>query len=145
MALIAALPILPKLEELQWQLFRGFGEAGLRALAQHCPSLRSLDCASDEVTDVDLIALVRGCPALRTLKLLSCDEWLTDPFLYALAQHCRYLEELRLPGWGWTPTRSAVVEVIAACTLLRTMQDGFQASTLVVSAGRLRRLTISTY
>lgn len=71
-ALLAALSSLPYQELLQWRLQDSLGDAGLMALAQHCPKLRSLDCTCVEVTDAGLTALVRGCPGLRTLAVWYC-------------------------------------------------------------------------
>ena len=56
----------------------------LKALAQTCPLLESLDLKHLNITDCGVVALARGCPALTNLDV-SCCSGITDTSISALA------------------------------------------------------------
>ena len=86
----------------------------LRALGTHCPSLKHVDLgvwAWLEISDVEIIAMVKGCPLLESIELSSwnCASEIagegevfvptvsvTNAALYAIAQHCPHLKLFKI-------------------------------------------------
>ncbi len=73
---------------------------GLRAVAKGGSKLTRLKLDSDRITDEGLSALAEGCPELTTLKLWDCNK-ITDNGLRALANSCPKLTWLELWGSQW--------------------------------------------
>jgi hypothetical protein len=152
-ALTAVLPSLRSLEELHWLATSGFGDAGLYAVAKHCPRLRALTCRCVDVTDAGLTAVLQRCASLRVLTLSwSPKDRVSNAFLRAVATHGTNLEELRLPSKGDARRfdLGVVAAMVQACKYLRVLRvsdsllSNLQAKLEGVRQGRLRRLRIES-
>jgi len=80
----------PALQRVNLTFMRVSGNC-LKALAQHCPGLRSLEMAvCNRVTDEHVQQLAQRCRRLRAVDFTRCPR-LTDASLVALAQNCGQL------------------------------------------------------
>ncbi|GMH12453.1 hypothetical protein Nepgr_014294 [Nepenthes gracilis] len=74
----------------------GVTDLGLRAIAQHCPSLRDLSLWNiPYIGDEGLIEIANGCHRLERLDLCQCPA-ITDKALLAIAKNCPDLTSLTI-------------------------------------------------
>ena len=95
------------------------GDAGMIAVATHCPLLTSLDlqlCFS--VTDVSVTALAQGCPCLCFVCLDGCG--ITDAAAVSLAHGCPMLQEVDLSSC-WGIGDAAVIALAQKCKSLKRL------------------------
>ncbi|XP_021817792.1 EIN3-binding F-box protein 1-like [Prunus avium] len=76
--------------------FRGVTNLGLSAVAQGCPSLKSLSLWNvSSVGDEGLIEIAKGCPLLEKLDLCQCPS-ISNRGLIAIAERCPNLTALNV-------------------------------------------------
>ncbi|KAM0969385.1 hypothetical protein COP2_018028 [Malus domestica] len=76
--------------------FRGVTNLGLSAVAQGCPSLKSLSLWNiSSVGDEGLIEIAKGCPLLEKLDLCGCPS-ISNKGLIAIAENCPNLNSLNI-------------------------------------------------
>jgi hypothetical protein len=93
----------------------------LQALARHCPQFRALCKEGDRctVTTAGLLALVEGCPLLTTLDVRLCTT-LNDTVLQTMSAHSYYLEELSFPK-AYGLSEEALEQLVVSCKHLRRL------------------------
>ena len=71
---------------------------GLLAALSHCPTVRELDLSHIPLNDDALVQLSLTCPTLTTLRLRSCNGWITETGILAVVNTCTQLRKLTLSG-----------------------------------------------
>ena len=64
----------------------GTTDAGLTAVATHCPNITDINLEATDITDAGLTAVATHCPNITTISL--SDTQITDVGLTAVATHC---------------------------------------------------------
>ena len=86
------------LEELTLDSCSNVTVAGLLAALSHCPTIRELDLSHIPLNDDALVQLSLTCPTLTTLRLRSCNGWITETGILAVVNTCTQLRKLTLSG-----------------------------------------------
>ncbi len=94
-------------------------DAGVRAVADHCPALQYLSLSLTDVTDAGVVAIAEGYPSLQGLVLWNCKQ-VTDAGVAAVADHCPRLQHLDL-SYCTKVTDTGVVMVAEHCSGLQRL------------------------
>lgn len=112
-------------------------DEGLSSLADGCPNLRevSLRGMHREVRDAGIANLAVSCGQLRKLNLSSC-AMLTDATLEAIAENCKFLEELSLAYTNVSST--GLLRLSGECDGLQTLDVSHCRRVTTDAVGALR-------
>ena len=102
------------------------GDAGVSALATHCPHLKQVDLTDSRITDGGLQLLLERC-ALVELSLWGCES-VTDGGLKAIVRHGRSLKHLDI-SFCSSVTLQGIDELEAGCKGLKHL-DKYDAGPL---------------
>jgi hypothetical protein len=120
-------------------------DVGFRAIAEHCPELRTLDisgCRSDDPGGAAIVALARGCPHLQHLTLgYTLGPVVTAATMEAVARHCEQLSSLALshldadtvPCFG--PCAGFFTRLRKLCLQLGTQVEGSDDAVIAFAEG----------
>ena len=95
------------------------GDAGVAALATHCPRLEQVDLTDSRITDAGLALLLEG-RALKKLSLYGCES-VTDGGLKAIVRHGRSLTHLDISFCSGV-TLKGIDELEAGCEGLKRLE-----------------------
>lgn len=131
----------PRLEVVKLTGNSSIGDQALRALAQHCPRLRSIQCAHGAATahaattEATFIALATHCRRFEVMLDVNSEQ-LSDTAVLVFAQNCR---RLRL----FDVTQAVEVSEAALAQLVRCCEklEYLYVSREMVSSGAAARLT----
>ena len=73
---------------------RGITDAGLTAVATHCPNITTIALRATQITDAGLTAVATHCPNITTINLSVTK--ITDAGLTAVATHCPNITDINL-------------------------------------------------
>jgi hypothetical protein len=97
-------------------------DAGIIALAQHCPQLKQLDVSELDLTDAAMTALASSCHLLRVLTI-GRNNNITDVSILAIAAGCPLLESLCIPLCG-NITDDSITALARGCAHLHQLYLG---------------------
>ena len=106
------------LRHIELRQHQKVGDAGVAAIAKHCPRLEQVDLTDSRITDAGLVLLLEG-RALKKLSLWGCES-VTDRGLQTIVRHGRSLTHLDISFCSGI-TLKGIEELEAGCKGLKSL------------------------